>query len=492
MRHFRPKLFTGSILASACLLQSCAVGPDYQRPEVSLPKAFKEDAEWKLAKPGQALPNRWWEAFGDAELNALEQQVGANFSLTQAEAQFRQASASAENAQAGLFPRINGTAAYNRFVSPTGQNQIIPGIRQTFNTAVTAAWELDLWGRIRRQIEAGEATANASAATMHAMKLSLQAQLAQNYFQLRSLDAQKQVLADTVKAFAKTLELTRNRHAVGVVGKSDVVQAETQLTATQAQLADLDVQRSQLEHSIAVLIGKSPSEFAIASTAELVAIPEFPPALPSTLLERRPDIAAAEEQMIAANAQIGAAKAAFFPNITLNFANGFQSSKLQRLLTTASHYWSLGPAAAALPLFEGGTRNAQLKQAIATHEATTAAYKQAVLNGIKDVEDNLSALKALEAEAQALDQSVKTGREAVELTTNQYKAGTVSFQNVLVSQTAALANERSAIGVQGNRLNATVLLVKALGGGWERSALANVPKPESGWRHYLPFPETGL
>ena len=480
-----------TLIATTCLIQACTVGPDYQRPDLTLPTAFKENADWKLAKPGQPIPSNWWDTFGDADLTRLEQQVSGNFSLAQAEAQFRQASASAENTKAGLFPKINVAAAYNRFVSPTGQNQIIPGIRQTFNTAITAAWELDLWGRIRRQVEAGEATAIASAATMQALKLSLQAQLAQNYFQLRSLDAQKQVLGDTVKAFAKTLELTRNRYTAGVVGKSDVVQAETQLTATEAQLADLDVLRSQMEHSIAVLIGKAPSELFITPTADLAAIPDIPPAIPSTLLERRPDIAAAEQQMIAANAQIGAAKAAFFPNVTLNFINGFQSSKLERLLTTASHYWALGPAAATLPLFEGGTRNAQLTQAIATHEATTAAYRQTILNGLKEVEDNLSALKALETEAQALDQSVKTGREAVELTTNQYKAGAVSFQNVLSAQTAALANERSAIGVHGSRLNAAVILVKALGGGWDRSALKDIQKDSGrGWRHYMPFPES--
>lgn len=465
------------------------MGPDYSRPETPLPAAFKENAEWKLAKPGQTVPADWWKAFGDPDLTRLEQEVGKNFSLAQAEAQFRQSAAAAENARAGLFPRITGSAAYNRFISPIGQNQIIPGIRQTFNTAIAATWELDLWGRIRRQVEAGEAAAAANAATAQALKLSLQAQLAQNYFQLRSLDAQKQVLADTVKAFAKTLELTKNRYTAGVAGKADVVQAETQLTSTQAQLADLDVARSQLEHSIATLIGKAPADFSLAPTADLAGIPDIPSALPSALLERRPDIAAAEEQMIAANAQIGAAKAAFFPNLTLNFTNGFQSGKLERLLTTASHYWALGPAAAALPLFEGGTRNAQLKQAAAAHEAATAAYRQTVLNGLKEVEDNLSALKALETEADALDRSIRTGREAVELTTNQYKAGTVSFQNVLVAQTAALANERSAIGVHGNRLNATVLLVRALGGGWERAKLQELPQPERTWRHYLPFPE---
>lgn len=476
------------------LLPGCTVGPDYQRPELAIPAKFKESPDWKLVDASRKpLTSRWWESFGDPLLNQLEAQIGGNFSLAQAEAQYRQSAALVENARAAWFPRLTASASYNRFVSPTGQNQIIPGVRETFNTAIAAVWELDLWGSIRRQVESSEATATANDATLAALRLSLQAQLAQNYFLLRTLDAQKHILGASVAAFAKTAELTRNRYDAGVVSKADVVQAETQLTATQAQLADLDVQRSQLEHGIAVLIGKPPTELTVAPIAGLAAVPKLPTALPATLLERRPDIKAAELQMVAANADIGAAKAAFFPNVTLNFSNGFQSSRIERLLTSASHYFALGPAAAALPLFEGGARNAQLKQAIATHQATAAAYKQSILTGFQEVEDNLSALRALEAEAKFLDQTVKTGEEAVRLTTNQYKAGIAGFQAVLTAQTAALDSQRSAVGVQGRRLDATVGLVKALGGGWDAKALQerNPPDQDINWRHYLPYPEEG-
>lgn len=487
-----PTLRCFGILATTLFLPACTVGPDYQRPLVNVPVEFKEHTGWKTAAPNdQAIPANWWEAFGDPQLNQLEQQVPNNYSLAQAEAQFRQASALVENARSNWFPKVNATASYNRFRSATGQTQVIPGIRETFNTAVSAAWELDLWGRIRRQVEAGEATAETNAATMQALRLSLQSQLAQNYFQLRTLDVQRQILEASVAAFEKTLELTRNRYEAGVVGKADVVQAETQLTATRAQAQDLGVQRAQLEHAIAVLTGRPPAELSLVPQPTLAPLPPLPAAVPSSLLERRPDIASAERQVMSANAQIGVAKAAFFPNVTINISNGFQSNRIERLITTASRYWALGPAAAALPLFEGGARNAQLKQAMATYDATVAGYRQAVLIGFQEVEDNLAALQVLDAEAQTLEQTVKTGREAVQLTTNQYKAGTVSYQSVLTAQTAALTNERTAAGVHGRRLNAAVLLVKALGGGWDPTAVQELQKDEGvNWRHYLPFPES--
>jgi NodT family efflux transporter outer membrane factor (OMF) lipoprotein len=492
MRLRRPITPGGALIAAALLLQACTVGPDYRRPALAVPVQFKEQPDWKLASPdAPPIAADWWAIFGDPQLNALERQIPGNLSLAEAEAQFRQSTALVENARSGWFPRVTLTASYNRFVSPTGQNQVVPGIRQIFNTAVAAAWELDLWGRIRRQVEAGEASAAASAATLQALRLSLQAQLAQNYFQLRTLDTQKRVLNDSVAAYRRTLELTRNRYAVGIVSKADVVQAETQLTATEAQAIDLDVLRSQLEHAIAVLIGKAPSELTIEPEPALAPLPALPPALPSVLLERRPDIAAAERQVMAANAQIGVAKAAFFPNVTLNISNGFQSSRIERLLTTASRYWALGPAAAALPLFEGGARNAELKRTIAVYDATVAAYRQTVLAGFQEVEDNLAALRVLEAEASALERAIRTSEEAVRLTTNQYKAGTVSFESVLIAQTAALTTERDAVGVHGLRLSAAVGLVKALGGGWNPAeSPERAPDEGINWRHYLPFPES--
>ncbi len=484
---------TGLAAALAFSLPGCMTGQDYTRPELALPNHFKEQPGWKVVKGDEPpLRSNWWESFNDVLLNRLEAQVATNPSLAQAEAQFRQSLAAVDTTRAALFPRINAQASYTRSVQPKGQNEVVPGVREVFTTALTAAWELDLWGRIRRQIEAGEATALASAATLSALSLSLQSQLAQSYFQLRTLDAQKKLLAASVEAFRKTVELTRNRYEAGVASKADVVQAETQLTATQAQAIELDVQRTQLEHAIAVLIGKAPAELDIETSSELTQLPSLPEAVPSTLLERRPDVVAAEQLMVAANAQIGAARAAFFPNITLNFTNGFQNTRIERLLTSASHYWALGPAAAALPLFEGGAKNAQLKQSIAAHQATAAAYRQTVLSGFQEVEDSLSVLRVLEEEARALAESVRTGQEAVKLTVNQYKAGTTSFQAVLTAQTQSLVNERAAIGVHGRRLDAAVALVKALGGGWSTSSLGDhKPADEGGdWRHYLPYPES--
>lgn len=486
MKRFKPIAFF-----SLCLLfQSCTAGRDYQRPLLNVPQAFKEQPGWKPATPdGPRLEAAWWKMFADPQLDALEAQIPANFSLAQAEAQYRQSAALVGNAWAAGLPRLNLTGTYNRFLSPTGQSPVFPGVRQIFNTALAATWELDLWGRIRRQIEAGEASAAASAATRDALRLSLQAQLAQNYLQLRTLDIEKRLLNDSVQVFRKTLELTRNRYDAGVVSKADVLQAETQLTSTEAQAIHLDVQRSQLEHALAVLIGKPPAELSLKASPTPIALPDLPATLPSTLLERRPDIAAAERQMMAANAQIGAARAAFFPNITLNANTGFQNNQIERLLTTASNYWALGPAAAALPLFEGGAKNTELKRSLAAYQASVAEYRQTVLSSFQDTEDQLATLRVLAEEAQALQQTLKTARAAVQLTTHQYRAGTVSFENVLIAQTAALSNERQALDIEGKRLLAAVGLIKALGGGWNAGPHPPATPETNPWRHYLPFPE---
>ena len=486
------RLFPYSLLACTLSLAACTIGPDYRRPALNLPASFKEEADWKRVDPDippLTATVDWWTVFADPDLNALERQISANFSLAEAEARFRQSSALAASAVAPLLPRVNQTTSYNRFLSPTGQSPVFPGVRQLFNTALAATWELDLWGRIRRQIEAGEARARASAHTLAALRLSLQAQLARNYFQLRTLDYQQRVLEDSVLASRKTLQLTRNRHEAGVVSRADVVQAETRLGSTEAQSVDLAVQRHQLEHAIAVLIGKAPIELTLPRNPSLPPLPGVPSAVPASLLERRPDIAAAEQEMMAANAEIGAAKAAFFPNITLNANTGIQNNSLDRLLDTASHYWALGPAAAALPLFEGGGKNAELKRSRAAYESAVATYRQTLLTGFQEVEDNLAALHWLKAEADLLENTVKTGQEAVRLTTYQYQAGTVSFESVLIAQTAALANEREAVGVHGRQLLAAVGLIEALGGGWDPARDKAVTPPARTWRHYLPIPD---
>ena len=450
----------------ALALAACAVGPDYQRPEAAVSAAYKEAVGWKVAEPrDEASRGNWWEIFGDPKLSALIESIDmSNQNVLLAEARFRQAQALAAQSRAALFPTLDANASITRSRSPTG----VVGDR---SVALNSSWEIDLWGRLRRALESSAASAQASAADLAAARLSAQAELASNYFQLRVLDAQKQLLDDTVTAFDKSLELTRNRYAVGVAAKVDVAQAETLLKSTLAQSIDTGVQRAQLEHAIAILVGKPPSELSIAPVPLAVTMPRVPLGLPSELLERRPDVAAAERRAAAANAQIGVAKAAYFPSLTLSASGGFRSANAADLFTAPSRFWSIGPALAQ-SIFDAGLRRAQTEQAIAAYDATVAQYRQAVLAGFQEVEDNLAALRILEEEAKVQDEAVRAARESVVLTTNQYKAGTVSYINVVTVQTTQLNNERAAVGILGRRLVAAATLVKALGGGWDAAALA--------------------
>jgi len=380
----------------------------------------------------------------------------------------------AQSARAGLFPTVDGNLSVTRSRSPTGAigGTTAGRIVTTRSVGLTSSWEADLWGRLGRTVEASEATAQASAADLAAARLSMQAELAQDYFQLRVLDVEKQLLDDTVAALEKSLQLTKNRYAVGVAGKADVVQADTQLKSTQAQAIDIGVQRAQLEHAIAILIGRPPSEFSIAPAALTVTIPRIPLGVPSGLLERRPDIAAAERRVAAANAQIGVAQAAFFPSLTLSASGGFRAADPAVWLTTPSRFWSIGPAIAQ-SIFDAGRKRALTDQAIAAYDATVAAYRQAVLTGFQEVEDNLAALRILDQESRVQDEAVHAARESLALTTNQYKAGTISYLNVAVVQTGQINNERTAVAIRGRQLTAAVLLIKALGGGW------HLPEPSS-------------
>jgi len=450
----------------ALALAACAVGPDYQRPEAAVSAAYKEAVGWKVAEPrDETSRGNWWEIFGDPKLSALIESIDmSNQNVLLAEARFRQAQALAAQSRAALFPTLDANASITRSRSPTG----VVGDR---SVALNSSWEIDLWGRLRRALESSAASAQASAADLAAARLSAQAELASNYFQLRVLDAQKQLLGDTVTAFDKSLELTRNRYAAGVAAKVDVAQAETQLKSTLAQSIDTGVQRAQLEHAIAILVGKPPSEFSIAPVPLAVTMPRVPLGLPSELLERRPDVAAAERRAAAANAQIGVAKAAYFPSLTLSASGGFRSANAADLFTAPSRFWSIGPALAQ-SIFDAGLRRAQTEQAIAAYDATVAQYRQAVLAGFQEVEDNLAALRILEEEAKVQDEAVRAARESVVLTTNQYKAGIVSYINVVTVQTTQLSNERTAVGILGRRLVAAATLVKALGGGWDAAALA--------------------
>jgi NodT family efflux transporter outer membrane factor (OMF) lipoprotein len=470
-----------SLLAVTLLaLHGCAVGPDYVRPDMETPAAYKETPpiDWKPAQPrDEAKRGKWWETFADPQLNALIEQVDiSNQNVRAAEARFRQAQALVAGSRSALFPTLDANASIIRSRSPVGALGGTTAGRIVTNRSASleAGWEADVWGRVRRGIESSEAGAQASAADLESVRLSAQAELATNYFLVRVLDVQRQLLEDSVAAFQKSLDLTRNRYAAGVVGKVDVVQAETQLRSTQAQAVDTGVQRAQLEHAIALLVGKAPAAFSLPPAPLRITMPEMPASVPSELLERRSDIAAAERRVAAANAQIGVAQSAFFPALTLSGTLGSRASDPSLWFTTASRFWSIGPALAQT-IFDAGLRQSQTDQAIAAYNATVADYRQTVLNGFREVEDNFAALRILAEEARIQDEAVKSARESVSLTTNQYKAGIVSFLNVAIVQTSQLNNERTAVGLLGQRLAAAVALIKALGGGWDASEL---PSPD--------------
>jgi NodT family efflux transporter outer membrane factor (OMF) lipoprotein len=475
----------GRVAWAACAasaLFGCAVGPNYVRPTAESPSAYKEAIPWKPAEPRDQEPRgHWWEVFKDPELDALVAPVEvSNQTIKAAEARVREARALTQQARAAWFPLVSASASASRSstrgasgasvnttTTTTGQGG---GPRNDYNVALDVSWEVDLWGRVRRTVEASEASAQASVADLESAKLSAQALLAEDYFLLRVQDAQIRLLNDTVDAYQRSLQLTRNQYAVGVAARADVAQAETQLKSTQAQAIDAGVQRAQLEHAIAVLLGKAPADFSVAAETVPTEFPPIPPGLPSELLERRPDIAAAERRAVAANAQIGVAEAAFFPSLTLSATGGFQSSVLSQLFSLPSRYWSLG-SALAQTIFDAGLRRAQTAQAIATYDENVANYRQTVLNGFQEVEDNLAALRILEQETAVQDEAVKAARESLAITLNQYRAGTANYLAVVIVQATALANERAALAIQSRRLSASVALIKALGGGWNAAAL---------------------
>jgi len=468
-----------AVCATSALF-GCSVGPNYVRPTAESPPSYKEAVAWKQAEPRDQEPRgKWWEVFKDPKLDALVAQVEvSNQTIKGAEARVRQARALTQQARAALFPLVSANAGVTRSGSGggstssnnVGSNVQVGGVRNNYNVALDVNWEVDLWGRVRRTVEAGEASAQASVADLESAKLSAQAQLAEDYFLLRVQDAQIRLLNDTVDAYQRSLQLTRNQYAVGVAARADVAQAETQLKSTQAQAIDAGVQRAQLEHAIAVLLGKAPADFSVAAEVVPTEFPAIPPGLPSELLERRPDIAAAERRTAAANAQIGVAEAAFFPSLTLSATGGFQSSVLSQLFSLPSRYWSLG-AALAQTIFDAGLRRAQTAQAIATYDENVANYRQTVLIGFQEVEDNLAALRILEQEGAVQDEAVKAARESLTITLNQYRAGTANYLAVVVAQATALANERTALAILSRRLSASVALIKALGGGWSATAL---------------------
>lgn len=458
-------------VACTCMLGACAVGPDYQRPDAPITPTFKEaPAEWGTWKPAEPQDDthrgEWWRIFGDSQLDALMAQVQiSNQNIRAAEAQYRQATAILQAARAGFFPTVSGQAGSDR--SRNGNGQISTSHTVTFS----AAWEVDLWGRVRRQVESSQASAQASQADLASTLLSTQATLAQTYFLLRVADAQKALLERTVADYERSLQLVRNQYQVGTAQRSDVLQSETQLKSAQAQLIDIQIERAQYEHAIAVLIGKPPAAFSLAAIDLHQAVPRVPVAVPSQLLERRPDISAAERRMAAANAQIGVAQAAYYPTLSLSAAAGFTSDSFSRWLSLPNRIWSFGPELAAT-LLDFGARSAAREQAVAAYDQTVANYRQTVLTAFQEVEDNLAAARLLEQEATVQNEALKSAREALALVNNRYRAGTAGLLDVLTAQTAAYTAERTALSIVARQLSASVVLVKALGGGWQGGTMA--------------------
>jgi NodT family efflux transporter outer membrane factor (OMF) lipoprotein len=459
---------TSRLIPAAALLAvlaGCAVGPDYKRPAVALPAAFKENPGWKVATPNEgARRGPWWEVFGDSVLDGLESQLErSNLTIAQAASNYEEARQLARADRTGYLPTVSATGAAQRARLPPNQG----GATSTNYTAeLGASWEPDFWGRIRRTVELDIATAQASAADLALARLSEQALLAEDYIQLRVSDDQIRLLENAVDAYRRTVAITQNKYSVGVAARSDVILAQTQLDSTRAQLMGAGVQRAQLEHAIAVLLGKAPADFAIERRPGLdIAIPEVPPQMPSSLLERRPDVAAAERQAAAANARVGVQTAAYFPSFSISGDAGYEGSPLHSLFTTPFRFWTLG-AQATDAILDWGQRRDEVLSAKAAYESTAAAYRQAVLTALQQVEDGLSGLRILRDQARIEQDAVAEATQAAQIALNEYNAGTVDFTTVATAQVTELSNREAALAINQSELIASVELIQATGGGW--------------------------
>jgi NodT family efflux transporter outer membrane factor (OMF) lipoprotein len=460
---------------------------------MEVPASYKEVDGWRVAEPQDAaLRGAWWEMFNEPELNALIEQVDINNqNIAGAEARYRQARALVQEARAAFYPTVTVGLGVNRAVKSGtvdsgfasggkgggggggGGNSGSGGHPTSFTTytlPIDISWEIDVWGRIRRSVESARANAQATAGDLESARLSARSELAEDYFLLRSLDGQKQVLDDSAAVFEKSVELTTNRYNAGVASRGDVLQAQAQLKSTQAQAIDVGVQRAQVEHAIALLIGKAPAELTIPPAVIRAQPPTIPVGIPSEILQRRPDIASAERLVASANAQIGVAIAAYYPTVSIASSGGFESGNFGQWFSSPSHFWSVGPSISET-VFDGGLRAGQTAEARANYDATVAVYRETVLGAFQEVEDNLAALRILEDEARVQSEAVAAARQTVVVTLNQYKAGIVNYLNVIVVQAAALTNERTLVDINGRRMLAAVLLIKALGGGWNDSAI---------------------
>ncbi len=462
-----------AILASL-LCSACRVGPQYQRPTTPMPVALKEltgNDQWRMATPSDDLiKGNWWEIFGDPQLNRLEELVNVNNqNIKQAEAQFRLARAAVAGNRANYYPTIGSSPSITQ--SDVGSNRGgAGGTSQIFSLPAIATWEPDLWGRVRLSVENAVANAQVSAADLQNLRLSAQALLATDYFALSAQDMQLAILRDTIDAYERNLQLTVNRYNGGVASKSDVTLAQTQLANARAQSTETRITRAQFEHAIATLTGQPPAALNIADSRIASPPPPIPIAVPSQLLERRPDIAANERLVAAANANVGIAETAYYPTLTLSASAGLVSTNLANLFTYASRNWSAGPTISQT-LFDFGRRGAQLEGVRASYDATVAAYRQTVLSAFQEVEDDLSNLRYLAEEAVQQQEAVIAAQQALALEIDRYRGGTVSYLDVITTQTIALNDQQNAIAILQRRMTAAVDLVKALGGGWDSSTL---------------------
>lgn len=477
----------------ALLAASCTVGPKYVRPSSPAspnfkeppPDSYKEVTGWKSGQPrDDVYRGKWWEIFGDPDLNALEEQIDVNNqNIAQSEANYRNSRAAVRIARSALFPQI--TTAPSLVGSHSSSSISTNGSFSSSSIAIAqipfdASWDADIWGKIRKNIEANIETAQASAGDLETMRLSLQSELALDFFQLHGLDAQKKLLDDTVTAYQKALDLTVNRYNQGVASQIDVVQARTQLEQTRAQSTDTQVQRSAFEHAIAVIVGRAPSALTIPFKALGGLPPPVPVGLPSQLLERRPDIAANERRIAAANAQIGVAQAAFYPDLTLSAEAGISGDSIRNLFTWPSRFWSLGPTL-SYTLLDFGKRQGTLEQAQAAYDAAVAVYRQNVLTAFQNVEDNLSALRVLEQEAREQAAAVTAAERSLELANNQYQGGITAYLQVITAQAIALSNEQTAVQLLTRRMTACVSLIQAIGGDFNVSGLPT-PQEVAPWK----------
>ena len=466
-------------------LGGCMVGPKYVKPSVPMapafkeqpPQSFKENDGWKPAQPGdQTLRGKWWEIFGDPQLNELEEEVTqSNQDLKVAEARFRQARAMIRFNRSAEFPTIstspgiaNERLSANQPYFPQARANNGTG---AFTLPFDLSYEVDLWGRVRRTVSASREEAQATAADLQTANLSLHAELAADYFELRSADAQKQLLDDTVRAYSDAVQLTQNRFEGGAAPRSDVAQAKTQLDAAMVADTDITVTRAQFEHAIATLIGKPPAEFNLAAAPRTpLLLPSIPVGLPTSLLERRPDIAAGERRVAEANDQIGIARAAYFPSLVIGATGGFTGTSITNWLNWPSRMWAVGPQLSET-LFDAGRRRATSESATANYDGTVASYRQTTLTAFQEVEDNLAALRILETEAQQQQQATASAADTLQLFTNRYVGGVDNYLQVITAQTVLLTNQRNDIDIQRRRMDASVLLVKAIGGGWDTTQL---------------------